>query len=176
MSGNVWRFEGAASGVPVASTQILRAVSTAADQQPSALDTALQVEFGAAQLGPTDPVQLAADGTLTINEAGSYFVLAVFQFGRTGSAQVSHLYGRVLVNGSQVLNSVHARIEDGDVLIPLQLDIRFVSIPAGAAVTFEIIRDSAGNNSGGLFQADPTPTGWEVAPSASITVYKLEIA
>ena len=61
----------AAAGVK--EVEVLRAASTAT-QAPSAVDTALQLTFGAAQGSASDPVMINAAGTVTFNTAGNYAI------------------------------------------------------------------------------------------------------
>ncbi len=146
--------------------QIFSGSSTAASQQPSATDTALQIEFGPAQ--NTDQVSLAANGTITINQPGLYVFTFVFTSGRTGTSGTVRLFGRLLVDGNQegasLFNAITNQNDGYQTVLTLS-----GSLSAGQVITFEIIRDSTGNNNGGLFQQDPTPAGWETTPSAKVT-------
>lgn len=146
--------------------QILSGSSTAASQQPSGTDTPLQVEFGPAQ--NTDQVSLAVDGTITINQAGLYVFNFVFTSGRTGTSGTVRLFGRLLVDGNQTGSSLFNAITNQNDGYQTVLTLSG-SLVANQMITFEIIRDSTGNNNGGLFQQDPTPAGWETTPSAKVT-------
>lgn len=149
---------------------VMSASSTATSQLPSTTDTPLQVEFGPLQ-SETD-VSLAADGTFTINTSGKYIFDFMFHYGRTGATGTSIMLGRVLVNGSQVNGTFASKIDGADTLIPWKGMIT-LDLTAGNTVAFEIMRDSAGNDSGGLYKIDPTLAGWSDAPSANATVIKL---
>lgn len=132
-----------------------------------ALDTSLQVEFGAAQKGPSDPVQLAANGAVTINQAGQYFVSLLVQYGRTGSGQASWLFFRVLINGTQFGESIFAKLDNENSDIPVQFT-GVLDLEKGDVVTIEFIRDSQGFNSGSLMAEIPTLGSWNPSPSATI--------
>lgn len=150
-------------------TALIDAESAAASQQPSAVDTALQVEFGALQ--STTDIDLAADGSITFKTAGKYIITTFFQYGRTGASGTSILFNRFLVNGTQAGSSLGAKVDNAEVLVPWSSSIQFTA-SANDVVTIEIIRDSTGNNSGGLFSATPTAAGWAAAPCAKIQIYK----
>ena len=77
---------------------------------------------------------------------------------------------RYLLNGVQIGNSLAAKVDNANTLVPWSSSIQFTAT-AGDVVTVEIIRDSAGNDSGGLFSVTST-TGWNIAPCASVQIYK----
>ena len=149
--------------------QVLSGFSTAALQNPSAVDTPLQVEFGAGSV--TADVTLSPTGTLTFNVAGDYFVTLFLRFGRTSGAGTSILLNRFLINGVQGLNSNAVKLPDQDSVIPFSTSL---NVPATAGMTFQlqIMRDSAGINNGGLTRILPTVVGWNLSPSATIVVSK----
>jgi len=149
---------------------LISAQSVAASQEPSAVDTPIQLEFGPAINTGSDDIQLLADGTLQVNVAGTYHIDIVGQYGRTSGAGTSIILVRSLVNGTQVsAASIAAKIDDADTLMPYETR-SWATLPAGTLLTYELVRDSAGNNSGGLFRTAPTLGGWAPAPSISITV------
>lgn len=150
-------------------TAILSGASVAASQQPVAVGTPLKVEFGPAQT-LTD-VSLSAVGNLTFNTAGQYLITLYFRYGRTSGTGDAYLFNRLLINGSQVLNSNAIRLGDQTAVIPFSAQVAF-TVTAGQVFTTEILRDAAGVNNGGLFQLTPSLAGWAAAPSASITVSK----
>jgi hypothetical protein len=143
--------------------------STATSQEPVGLDTALQIEFGAGETSV--PVTLDATGKITINITGTYRVKLGFAVGRVGSAGVSSLYVRSLIDGVQAGQSVHWTISSAESYIPFT-DEAWLTLAAGTEITYEIIKDSgnSGVDAGGLFQSNPVTAGWEDNPSASIRV------
>lgn len=149
--------------------RLLDGLSTAGNQQPSALDTPLQIEFGGAQLTPSDPVSLSSTGVLSINQAGTYRIKLTVAAGRTGGSGVSNLYFRALINGTQAGQSIHLKVDSADIYIPYS-DEAWLTLPAGVQITYEIVRDSTGSNSGGLFSSTPNTAGWATNPSAAIRV------
>ena len=149
---------------------ILRGFSTAATQQPATLGTAIQVEFGAAQA--TTELSLATNGTLTCNVSGTYAIRFKLQFGRSGASGVSYLMTRILKNGAQFGVTQSTRLSSSDSIIPT--DSRVVmALLAGDTVKMELVRDSLGANSGGLYQ-QLSSHGWLAAPSALLVVSVIE--
>lgn len=148
---------------------VLTGFSTAATQNPTAVDTPLQVEFGAG--GATAAATLAPTGTLTFNQAGDYIVTLFLRFGRTSGAGGAILLNRFLINGVQGLNSNALKIADQDTVIPFSTSINLTAT-AGMTFQLQIMRDSAGINNGGLFRILPTVASWNLSPSATIVVSK----
>lgn len=148
---------------------VLTAQSVAVSQQPSAVNTPLQVEFGPTQANAD--VSLSPIGALTFNTAGQYLVTLYFRFGRTTAAGDAYLFSRLLVNGSQILNSNAVRLGSQDIVIPFSSSVG-LTVSAGQVLTVQIMRDSAGVNNGGLFQLTPSVAGWSAAPSATMIVSK----
>lgn len=151
--------------------QILYGSSTAVSQLPSGLGVAMQIEFGAAQLGDSDPVKLDALGNLTINETGKYLIRVKFQHGRAGASGLSILHSRFLVNGSQVGISSVARLESANEIFTVESKV-VADVTAGDIVTFEMIRDSAGADFGGLYSV-ASSHGWNLAPTSLIAVSRV---
>lgn len=152
--------------------RVLEATSVAATQDPSGLGIAnlLDVEFGPAQFGASDPVQIDANGLVTVNETGLYRVKLVLQFGRLGAGGVSHLLFRFLVGGVQIGRSISTRLDNTNTVAYLENDNWF-NVPAGTTLQTQVMRDNAGNNTGGLIMTTPTDEGagtWNNAPSALI--------
>ena len=177
-TGTVYTSDGAGSGawsaIPLDLSgmvieRLVDGFSTAANQQPTGLDTALQIEFGAGETSV--PVTLDATGKVTINITGTYRVKLGFAVGRVGSAGVASLYVRSLIDGVQAGQSVHWTISSDESYIPFT-DEAWLTLTAGTEITYEIIKDSgnSGVDAGGLFQSDPVTAGWASNPSASIRV------
>lgn len=155
--------------VVVGYRQVLTGFSTAATQNPSAVDTPLQVEFGSG-VSTTDAT-LASNGTLTINTAGDYNIGIFLRFGRTSGAGSAILLSRVLVNTNQILNTNSLKLGDQDTVIPFSANFN-LQAAAGAIFQLQIMRDSTGINNGGLFRILPTAAGWNLSPTATIVVSK----
>lgn len=160
----------AAAGVK--EVEVLRAASTAT-QAPTAVDTALQVSFGAAQGSASDPVMINAAGTVTFNTAGNYAIRIKLQNGRTGATGTSILLSRILLNGVQVGSTAAVRMTQTDATTPSESRV-VLNPTAGQTFQVQIMRDSAGSNFGGLYPQTATVAAWGVAPSALLVISRLE--
>ena len=143
--------------------RLLNATSSAATQDPAGLGpaNAIQIEFGPAQFGPTDPVEIDISGSVTFNQAGLYRLKISTQIGRTGAGGISELLLRVLIGAVQVGRTVATKIDNANIIIPYT-DETWLNIPAATVITYEIMRDSSGMDSGGLVGQDVTldPGSW----------------
>ena len=160
-------------GVLIAARErdILRGFSAAATQQPTTLGTAIQVEFGAANAA--SELSLAANGTLTCNVSGTYAIRYKLQFGRSGATGVSYLMTRILKNGAQFGVTQSTRLSSSDSIIPTDSRV-LMELLAGDTVKMELVRDSIGANSGGLYQQAASTPGWSAAPSALLVASVIE--
>lgn len=154
--------------------RVLDGISPLANQQPSGTGevNAMQITFGPAVNDATDPVQLLADGTLRINEAGTYRIKVSFVLGRQGQPGVSKLRFRALINGVQAGLTVGADVDASNVAIPYS-DEAWLTLPSGLDLTYEAMRDSSGDNSGGIFEqivTAATAPNWSDAPCCAIRV------
>ncbi len=154
---------------PKGYVSVLTSASTVTSQQPTAVNTPLQVEFGAGVT--TADATLDNTGVLTFNQAGDYFITVFLRYGRTTSAGQAILFNRFLVNGAQILNSNVVKLPDQDIVVPFSATLAYTAT-AGDTVKMEIMRDSAGVNNGGLFRIVPTAAGWNPAPSATLVLSK----
>ncbi|MBU4846644.1 hypothetical protein IF161_23175 [Salmonella enterica subsp. enterica serovar Typhimurium] len=159
----------AATGVK--EVEVLRASSTVA-QAPTAVDTALQLSFGAAQGAASNPVMINAVGLVTFNTAGNYAVRIKLQAGRTGASGTSILLSRILVNGAQYGSPAATKLVSADVTIPIESRVVINAI-AGQTMAVQIMRDSAGTNFGGVYPQTATVAAWGVAPSALLVISRL---
>lgn len=155
--------------IPVGYQQILSGFSNAASQQPAAVDTPIQIEFGSGTV--TTDCTLASNGTLTFHQAGQYYITLFLRFGRTALAGTSIILNRFLINGVQGLNSNGVKLPDQDTVIPFSTSL-VLTATAGMTFQLQIARDSGGNNAGGLFRLLPTVLAWNIVPSATIVVSK----
>lgn len=160
----------AAAGVK--EVEVLRAASTAT-QAPTAVDTPLQLSFGAAQGSASDPVMINAAGLVTFNTAGNYAVRIKLQNGRTGATGTSILLSRILLNGAQVGSAAAVKMTQTDATIPSESRV-VVNPSAGQTFQVQIMRDSAGSNFGGVYPQVATVTAWGTAPSALLVISRLE--
>lgn len=160
----------AAAGVK--EVEVLRAASTAT-QAPTAVDTPLQLSFGAAQGSASDPVMINAAGTVTFNTAGNYAIRIKLQNGRTGATGTSILFSRILLNGAQVGSTAAVKMTQTDATTPSESRV-VLNPTAGQTFQVQIMRDSAGSNFGGVYPQTATVTAWGPAPSALLVISRLE--
>ena len=153
--------------------RVLTASSAASSQNPTGLgpSNASQIEFGAAQGSITDPVMIDADGVITINETGFYRAKITLVFGRVDNPGAALLLFRVRANGVQSGISIPQKIHSSNVLTVYELD-SWVSAPGGTVFAFDIMRDSSGNDSGGLLAGTVTadPGAWNDAPCCTLLI------
>lgn len=158
--------------------RLLDAESIAPSQEPSGtgVANAAQVEFGPPVNTPLDPVSIDASGALFINESGTYRIKVALQFGRTGGAGTSELLFRVLLNGVQAGRSIHASVQNSNVTSYFENDT-WIFLPAGTTLTFEVMRDASGNNSGGIYSFTPSVEAgsWSFSPSSVIRVERWSV-
>lgn len=148
--------------------EVLRASSSQTPQEPSATGEAIQINFGAVQ--NKTQVLLDSDGSFTIKEAGTYSFQIRFQVGRTGSVGTSLIYIRPLINGLETFPPSAFKLSSDDTLIPYTCIFEF-ALNVDDVVSFQLIRDSAGHNSGGLY-CFPSSHGWASATPASVILFK----
>lgn len=148
--------------------------SSTSNQDPSGLDTILQVEFGAAQGTSSDAVQVDASGTITFNQTGLYFVNFHASFQRDTTSNNAYVLLRNLVNDSPNGFVRAIELRDNDTLIPHDETFPISITAASTTLKFQIIRDSgnSGADDGGL-HAVTTASSFADAPSASIEIWKL---
>jgi hypothetical protein len=160
----------AAAGVK--EVELLRASSLEV-QTPTAVDTPLQIAFGAAQGSSSDPVIISAAGLVTFNTAGNYAVRIKLQCGRTGATGTSILLSRILLGGTQFGSAAAVRMTSTDATTPTDSRV-VVNATAGQTLAIQIMRDSAGSNFGGVYPQVATVAGWGTAPSALLVISRLE--
>ena len=162
----------AAAGVK--EVEVLRAASTTT-QQPSALNTVLQLSFGAAQNSASDPVMINAAGLVTFNTAGNYAVRIKLQCGRTALAGQATITSRILLNGVAVGSPAIVRIDSSSMITPTESRV-VLNPTAGQTFAVQIARDGADSsvNAGGVFAVTSAISGWGTSPSALLVISRLE--
>lgn len=173
----VYVADGLGSGVwtllPTPSNMVAEEVLRAANNSavtPVALDTPIKLTYGAAQFGPSDPVQLDALGNITLNEAGLYQFRHETQFGRSGGAGSSILNTRLTANGVQVGRTYTAKSDSANLIIPAAYTFLVQTTTPGVVFAFESYRDSAGINDGGFYPGAVSLGGWQSSPSLQIVI------
>ena len=159
---------GRSTGVDVSTEYVFKSQSDS-DQQPAATNEVMQVRFGPA-LAAFNAFELAADGTLTCLQAGSYNFYSRLLVGRTGgSAGAADIFIRAKVNGVQTGPTVFAKVAGTDFVFPAIFNYYF-DMNVGDTMVVELIRGSGGANEGGILRQSPTLAGWDEVPSAYIAI------
>jgi hypothetical protein len=155
------------SGSINSTIQVESALYTASfiDQDPPGLGVAQQITLGAPDT--TAYFSVDAAGAITCLQTDEYGVHLRFGIGREGAAGESQIYLRLLVNGVQFGNSAVAIIDNARIEIPAIFE-GTLNLTANDVVTLEMIRDTDGDNSGGLRAGSPDVVGWNPSPSASL--------
>ena len=156
----------------VDSTSIL-ARSELTNQNPTALDTPLQLLFGGVH--STTEFDIDAAGAVTCNVSGTYNLRFNFRFARTSGTGTAILVLRYLINGVEVTPPITAELTGSGDVYPYAATVTG-AIVVGQVLTVELIRDSAGNNDGGVHFFNPTLAGWGSVPSAAIGISRGSIS
>lgn len=149
---------------------LLNCESTAASQEPTSTDTPIQVEYGASQA--VAKVSMASNGALTFVEAGKYQININAHYGRSGASGTSYLLFRLLMDGIAFGGTLASKIDSANTLVPWS-NTFIIQAQAGQVLTTELMRDSAGNDSGGLYKVAPTLAGWNDASNITLQIYEV---
>ncbi len=154
-------------------TSVLAAQSTVT-QAPSALNTAQQVTFGAAQGSSGDAVMISSGGLITFNQTGLYLINGYGSVERQGSSGgTAILLFRFLVNGTQSGAVKAFHLDTPNLSSPYEITFPINITTAGTTASFEIMRDSSGTNAGGLYP-HTNLGGWSNTPSAEVNIWQLQ--
>lgn len=142
---------------------------TSYDLQSPLGNTALQVEFGATQLAAN--VKILSNGDVQFGTAGNYLVNTFISVTKEADAGLLSVFAfRALINGVQVGDPKVFKISEVGLLAPYELTVPVIA-NANDVLTYEIMIDSSGNDSGRLEGANLL--GWVgTTPSAQIEVWK----
>lgn len=151
------------------STVVLQQGSTVA-QAPAALDTALQINFGASTSN-TD-IDLSASGTITFLTTGRYQIVIDLSIGRSVLAGDAYLFFRYQLNSVPTGITRGYRLPSQEIILSNQIDYEGL-FNAGNTLKLEMIRDSLGVNAGGLFTLNPISAGWADMTTAGLTIRKV---
>ena len=154
-------------------TPVLVAQSTVT-QAPSALNTAQQVTFGAAQGSSGDAVMISSGGLITFNQTGLYLINGYGSVERQGSSGGTAIFlFRFLVNGTQAGAVKAFHLDTPNLSSPYEITFPINITTAGTTASFEIMRDSSGTNAGGLYP-HTNLGGWSNTPSAEVNIWQLQ--
>jgi len=161
-------------GADVDVVKIFGSASIATEQNPLGLDIPLQIEFGPAQNDLNDDAMMNANGTITINVAGSYQLSAVGHLGRDGTPGEAHLRFSKFINGVQEGPTIGYAI-DSSKFITEAVDDSIRHYEAGDVIEYFIARDSSGVDAGGMFLQDVNIPGWAPSATAVVSVRRVTI-
>jgi len=156
--------------VPNSTAQyVFQIKGTSYDLQSPSGNTALKVEFGATQSSTN--LEILSSGNVVFSTAGNYLVNTFISVTKEGvSGNVSVFAFRALINGVQVGDPKVFKIIDAGLLTPYELTVPVIA-NANDVLTYEIMKDSSGNDSGRL--EGTNLLGWVgTTPSAQIEVWK----
>ena len=159
-------------GNGVDATQIL-ARSELSDQDPTTTDTPLQLLFGGVH--STAEFDIDAAGAITCNVSGTYNFRFNFRFARTAGAGDSILVLRYLIDGAEAAPPITAELTGAGSVYPYSVSVQF-EVLATQILTVELMRDSAGNDDGGVHFFNPALAGWGSVPSAAIAISRGSIS
>jgi len=157
----------------IISEPVFYAVSPLATQEPTTVDVPIQLSIGAAQTTPF--VNITSLGAITFNQIGTYIIRVKLNLGRTGSGSASLIHFRQLINGVQPVNTTttSAGIDNYQTHMAFETTQIITNQNLSNILTFEIMRDSSGYDSGGLFETPVTASGWNVSPCISMNINRL---
>lgn len=160
-----------AANTPIQFTEVLAAVDENANQLVDN-GQALLVTAGPAQTNINNPVSLAADGTITFNDAGLYTINAVASFG-TGANLTSPV--------TVLLTGFHNDVQDTPTYSALAQyaqvsNVQHYNITKAfeAGDTFDFRIGKSGEGDGGLF-AFATANPFEPIPTFSVVVEQIKL-
>lgn len=144
-------------------------------QEPASLDIPIQVEFGPAQGTVSDPVMLSDTGEIKFNQAGLYLVTGFGNFERQGASGGTTVTAFIpLIDGVQAAQTKAVELDKTGFMVPYEQTVP-INIPEGGAVlTYEIMRDSSGIDSGGLYSHNINGP-WTNVPSAEVRIFKIGV-
>lgn len=144
-------------------------VESTVTQSPTGLGDANKIQIVFDALATSTDVDISAAGVITFNTTGKYFMRFESHYGRAGSTGASLLVFRYKYNGAPQPEIHTAKLDNADIIVPWA-DSNIVNMTAADTVTMEILRDSTGDNSGGLVV---TSTDWGTVPSCRLIIYKI---
>jgi len=161
---------------PVAFTETSIVTSASlVDQDPSGLDTALQVKFGAIAVSNSD-ISISTLGVISVQTTGTYFVTFSGRVQRDNGVGEARFMSRLLIDGVMTRYPEVYELADGNTTLPFSINL-LLPLTVGMDLTLEVMRDSSSSSidDGGLHAHTATLVGWHPAPSASVTISKLGI-
>lgn len=151
--------------------------SSTVNQFVTANGEELQITFsGNAFNSPNGSMSMAADGTITFNEAGVYHVSISGSAGRSTSVGYSEVAFSARSNGSQIGETTAISMSNTQDAFAAPIDVSYITeIPTpGVTLNYHILGVDLNGDTG----LRPTPiatAGWSDVPSARINIVKLGV-
>lgn len=173
--------EGAGAGASIGYSSEGSFVSTAT--QAGITDTPQTINFGAGGSSTNGHVVVAANGEFEIITTGYYSIKQRFRATRAGASGVSDLFfwAEISVDGGTVWNTIGNSVDialNASNETTVFFDLSSIYLQAGVKLRNRFARSSLGDDSGDLTASTPSAAliaaGTPVAPSAQITVYRLQ--
>ena len=176
-AGQVYRADGAGSAgfVDPFTLSNIRLQSTISNFNsgsvtPGAVDTPVVATFDSTQ--SNSDITMSSTGLITIVTSGLYFVTVNCNIGRSNSTATAILAARMLINGIQFGFTQSSVMTTNTSARPVQFNI-LRAFSAGDTIQIQIMRDSAGQNDGGLVPQAITSATWGDSPSFFMRVSKI---
>jgi hypothetical protein len=150
--------------------EVLNSYCPAPSQEPTGLGVAMDILFG--QAVNNQYIFLDTDGSMRFKQSGRYHFLPKLAIGRLGSVGTSFLFVRMTINGVQEGVSCSFKLSSEDTVLPWNCPYE-IDLSVDDVVQFQLIRDSTGHNSGGLYNYQ-SADGWNGSSCAAIVVTKKE--
>lgn len=169
-------------GIPI-TAEVLLVSSTTTNINPTSAGYAgnAQIPYAGANLVPDiTAVTMDANGTVTFNETGVYFLSFYFQFTRATTSGTANLVLWSQINDLTSGIPVISKAQNSNILTPAELTLP-VAFTAGDTLKGRIMRDTSGANDGGLggyTVADTSggTSGPNNGASCSLIIYRLKTA
>lgn len=124
------------------------------DQFPTSQDVIYPTNFGNLSDLITTKATLFTSGELLINESDQYYMRIFGHFGRTGGAGTSKclFFGQMNLGAGwfDIGTSKLFMVSNANDFDPFEFEV-FFNVPSGVRMRYCIVRDSTGNNSGGVY-------------------------
>ena len=167
------------AGIPV-DAEVLLVSYTTSNVNPSGIGYAnnAQIPYGGSNFVPSvTAVSMDANGTVTFNEDGTYFLSFYFQFTRASASGTANLVLWSQIDETTSGIPVISKAQNSNILTPAELTLP-VALTAGQTLKGRIMRDTSGANDGGLGGYTVADTsGGSAGPSngasASLIIYRL---
>lgn len=177
-AGHVYSADGLGSASFVHPTtlenvEIVNTISNfnSANISPSGTDTPLVAGFSST-VSNTD-VTMDSSGVITVNTTGVYRFTFNLNFGRSTNTSTAIVLARLLINDVQFGFTQGVTIDSNASTRPVQIDV-ITQASASDTYKVQIMRDSAGQNDGGLRVIAVTDTDWQDIHSYWVRVSRIQ--